>query len=362
MTIDDLVKIHSENQLKWDKNYLGAKVFVTSDIKAIKTKEWLVLENDSYTPNIVLHLGNGWIVSGAESSLVENLNIGDTLQFSGTITGFMKYESGVAVIYTSSHATYVQKASESGDDRTGLLSMINGYLDNRNYKDAHFWTDFYRTAFPEDENIASLQASLEESLSSCYQGTYLERYDTMFTCTQVVPCEVENYGEGYDYYDPIYTMNMNTYATHLKNKGFKSTENKYATATVNGVLDTYATLVNEDDVLVALAQGDGCVRVLVWSKEAFNERKSQAENGGTTENQVDNGDVTVPSENAVYNDPETIKKVQNALNTAGYNCGAADGIKGPATTLIIQQYQTDKGLEATGEIDDILLSSLGLEG
>ena len=352
LTIDDLISIHSGNQLRWDKNYVGAKVIVTSDVKEIKTDEWLVLETDSYTPKIVLHLGNGWIVSGASSNFVENLNIGDKIQFAGTITGFMKYGDGVAVIYTSGNPTYVQMADESSDGlKDTVVSMINDFLDGRNYAESQYWLDFYKSYVSEDEEgFASLKAALDEALSNCYQGTYLDKYDSMFTCTDVVPCDVENYGEGYDYYDPIYTMDMNVYIQHLKNKGFKSTDNQYATATVNGVQDTYATLANADDVLVALAQGDGYVRVLVWSKEAYNDRKNQAENGVTD----------TSAENVIYTDPETVTKVQTALNAAGYDCGAADGAKGPHTTEVIRQYQTDNGLNVSGEIDDQLLASLGL--
>ena len=62
-----------------------------------------------------------------------------------------------------------------------------------------------------------------------------------------------------------------------------------------------------------------------------------------------------------FQDPNVIKKVQEALNNAGYDCGNPDGDKGPKTTSVIQQYQTDNGLEATGEIDDALLSSLRLK-
>ena len=350
LTIDDLMKIHSDNQLRWDNKYVGAKVLVTSDVKEINTDEWLVLETDSYTPKIVLHLGDGWIVSGADSDLVENLSTGDRVQFAGTITGFMKHKDGVAVIYTGGNATCVQMAEESeGIGNPGLLSIIKAYIDRRCFKDAEFWFDFYKENYSEDEEgIASVQTSLDDALASCYQGTYLERYDSMFVCTDVVECDVENYGEGYDYYDPGFAMNANTYIKYLQNNGFSSQGNY--SATVNGVEDAYVALTNPDDVIVALAQGDDYVRILVWSKEAYGERKNQAENGSEE-----------PSGTTTYTDVDIIMKVQEALNNAGYDCGAADGKKGPHTTEVIQQYQTDNGLDVTGEIDDALLSSLGLK-
>ena len=55
------------------------------------------------------------------------------------------------------------------------------------------------------------------------------------------------------------------------------------------------------------------------------------------------------------------QQVQSSLNQLGYDCGVVDGTKGPNTTFEIQQYQIDNGLEATGEIDDTLLSFLGLQ-
>lgn len=63
----------------------------------------------------------------------------------------------------------------------------------------------------------------------------------------------------------------------------------------------------------------------------------------------------------VYTDSDTISKVQQALNDLGYDCGPADGIAGRRTTGAISQYQQDKGLDETGEIDDELLKSLKIQ-
>lgn len=61
-----------------------------------------------------------------------------------------------------------------------------------------------------------------------------------------------------------------------------------------------------------------------------------------------------------YSDKDTVKKVQQALNDAGYDCGTPDGAAGKKTKAAITSYQTDKGLTVTGVIDDELLVSLGL--
>jgi len=63
---------------------------------------------------------------------------------------------------------------------------------------------------------------------------------------------------------------------------------------------------------------------------------------------------------ATYTDKDTVKKVQQALNDAGYNCGTPDGVAGKKTTAAITQYQTDKGLEVTATIDDALLEAMGI--
>lgn len=67
-----------------------------------------------------------------------------------------------------------------------------------------------------------------------------------------------------------------------------------------------------------------------------------------------------PDPGRVYTDRDTVQKVQQALNDAGYSCGTPDGVAGKKTVAAITQYQTDKGLTATGTVTDELLSALGL--
>lgn len=61
-----------------------------------------------------------------------------------------------------------------------------------------------------------------------------------------------------------------------------------------------------------------------------------------------------------YADRETVTAVQEALNEAGFDCGAADGIAGSRTRGAISDYQSANGLDVTGEIADELLIALGL--
>ena len=63
----------------------------------------------------------------------------------------------------------------------------------------------------------------------------------------------------------------------------------------------------------------------------------------------------------VYSDADTVWKVQEALNKAGYDCGAPDGDAGPNTHAAMNRYQQDHGLPITDDITDQLLSSLGID-
>lgn len=65
-------------------------------------------------------------------------------------------------------------------------------------------------------------------------------------------------------------------------------------------------------------------------------------------------------EPVVYTDEETVTRVQEALNAAGYDCGTPDGKAGPKTFAAMNEYQRQNGLVITNDITDRLLQSLGL--
>lgn len=54
------------------------------------------------------------------------------------------------------------------------------------------------------------------------------------------------------------------------------------------------------------------------------------------------------------------KKVQEKLNSLGYNCGKADGIMGKGTKNAIKAFQKSKGLKADGLAGKATLKALGL--
>jgi len=55
-----------------------------------------------------------------------------------------------------------------------------------------------------------------------------------------------------------------------------------------------------------------------------------------------------------------IMEVQEKLNQQGFNAGQTDGRWGPHTADAVRNYQQQKGLQATGELDRETLASLGI--
>lgn len=60
--------------------------------------------------------------------------------------------------------------------------------------------------------------------------------------------------------------------------------------------------------------------------------------------------TTSSRESNIESDKELIKKVQQALNDKGYDCGKADGIAGDKTKNAIKEFQKDSGLTVDGVI------------
>ena len=62
-----------------------------------------------------------------------------------------------------------------------------------------------------------------------------------------------------------------------------------------------------------------------------------------------------------YSSDSLAADVQRELSRRGYYRGYIDGDIGPASRSAIQAYQYDRGLAATGRIDNSLLRSLGID-
>ncbi len=67
-----------------------------------------------------------------------------------------------------------------------------------------------------------------------------------------------------------------------------------------------------------------------------------------------------PDPDVVYNDAETIRLVQDALNQAGYDAGPVDGVPGDRTVAAINSFREANGLEPTGVIDGAMLAALNI--
>jgi murein L,D-transpeptidase YcbB/YkuD len=59
-------------------------------------------------------------------------------------------------------------------------------------------------------------------------------------------------------------------------------------------------------------------------------------------------------------DSSTIRNVQQALNSRGFNVGPIDGQYGAATQDAVRRFQAANGLPATGELNRSTLSALGV--
>jgi hypothetical protein len=69
-----------------------------------------------------------------------------------------------------------------------------------------------------------------------------------------------------------------------------------------------------------------------------------------------------PGYSDVYSSPSdsTVASVQDQLTRLGYSPGGVDGVLGPQTRDAIADFQNDRGMPATGQIDGSLMRALGL--
>ena len=59
---------------------------------------------------------------------------------------------------------------------------------------------------------------------------------------------------------------------------------------------------------------------------------------------------------------EVVLRAQEALNAAGYAVGTPDGFAGTQTTAAVRRFQTDRSLPVNGNLDQMTLAALGLDG
>ena len=66
--------------------------------------------------------------------------------------------------------------------------------------------------------------------------------------------------------------------------------------------------------------------------------------------------ASVPGDNA------QVSQIQQALNEQGFNVGTVDGQMGPRTKAALKQFQQQKGLQASGKLDQQTLAALTVNG
>ena len=59
--------------------------------------------------------------------------------------------------------------------------------------------------------------------------------------------------------------------------------------------------------------------------------------------------------------PELVRQVQEQLSASGHEPGPIDGLWGPRTRAGVMDFQRSNGIEATGQIDQETLVSLGVQ-
>lgn len=62
------------------------------------------------------------------------------------------------------------------------------------------------------------------------------------------------------------------------------------------------------------------------------------------------------------NDKDLVRRVQSQLKQSGYEVGPVDGIYGPRTRQALVDFQKDKGMQASGQIDQNLLAEMKIDG
>lgn len=131
-------------------------------------------------------------------------------------------------------------------------------------------------------------------------------------------------------------------------------------------LITYSILQDKrDSNVIYLGTNLGVYRSLdrgtswapIWSVTTPDEPKKKRVKRSTKKSAVSSGTVARLSRRKPN---ETVRQVQEALNSSGYNVGTPDGIAGTQTIAAVRRFQADRHLPLTGNLDDITLAALGV--
>tara|TARA_R110000868_G_scaffold162329_12_gene393495 strand:- start:17423 stop:17992 length:570 start_codon:yes stop_codon:yes gene_type:complete len=87
---------------------------------------------------------------------------------------------------------------------------------------------------------------------------------------------------------------------------------------------------------------------------------ARRESQSTSPNSVLPSSGSSSTNGGVVTQVNDIRRVQAMLAAFGYYTGTIDGLDGPMTRSAISRFQAARGLPVTGQIDDALLTALGL--
>jgi peptidoglycan hydrolase-like protein with peptidoglycan-binding domain len=76
----------------------------------------------------------------------------------------------------------------------------------------------------------------------------------------------------------------------------------------------------------------------------------------------DRDTIVKPVRKPVKIDASVVKAAQTALNDRGYDAGTSDGVVGPKTRAAVAKFQSDEGIDQTGQLDTNTLAKLNVGG
>ena len=117
-----------------------------------------------------------------------------------------------------------------------------------------------------------------------------------------------------------------------------------------------ATIDSETDV----AELQEIIKRLNDENRELRAQLEALQGGGSGETEGEAADLPSEVVGTVYTDAAIVRTVQQALNDAGFDCGAPDGKAGPRTAEAINAFETANGINVNGVITDELIDKLGI--
>lgn len=102
--------------------------------------------------------------------------------------------------------------------------------------------------------------------------------------------------------------------------------------------------------------------LVLFGGYAVAQQQSGSQQSDPSMQQSQSGSRQQMSSSSLTKNPDTVKQVQQALSSQGFDPGAADGRWGSKTQSALKKFQRSKGMQASGQLDQQTLASLGVSG